>query len=167
MLLAAFFLSLCCFHYPAGSAMPQTTAYNQKILLCSSQAGPVVFWGPSRSLLSAAERADLGDVVLLRLAGPVAVWVGSLSRLSPVLFLAFRESCPISVYLLGSLHQTLITFPEHITFRDLNERRRLSSLPRDFLLLMDAQHEGWWGGEMSFGAWGPRSGVWVFQARVY
>ena len=30
MLLAAFFLSLCCFHYPAGSAMPQTTAYNQK-----------------------------------------------------------------------------------------------------------------------------------------
>ena len=30
MLLAAFFLSLCCFHYPAGSAMPQTTAYNRK-----------------------------------------------------------------------------------------------------------------------------------------
>ena len=31
MLLAAFFLSLCSFHYPAGSAMPQMTSYNQKI----------------------------------------------------------------------------------------------------------------------------------------
>ena len=31
MLLAAFFLSLCYFHYPASSAMPQVTAYNQKI----------------------------------------------------------------------------------------------------------------------------------------
>ena len=30
MLLAVFFLSLCCFHYPASSAMPQTMAYNQK-----------------------------------------------------------------------------------------------------------------------------------------
>ena len=30
MLLAVFFLFLYCFHYPADSAMPQTTAYNQK-----------------------------------------------------------------------------------------------------------------------------------------
>ena len=60
-----------CTWLPSSSpAMPQTTAYSQKFLLCSSQA-------------------------------------------------------------------------EHITFHDLNDRRRLSSLPRDFLLLTDAQHEGW------------------------
>ena len=51
----------------------------------------------SSSSRERADLTDLGDVVLLRLFGPLAVWVGWLSRLAPVLFLAVREFCRICI----------------------------------------------------------------------
>ena len=46
---------------------------------------------------SSRESRPDSNVVLLRLSGPFAVWVGSLSRLTPVLFLAVREFWPICI----------------------------------------------------------------------
>jgi len=67
---------------------------------------------------SSRERADPGDVVLLRLSGPLTVWVGSLSLLAPVLFLAVREFCPICICLAACIKccaHSLCTSPSMIS----------------------------------------------------
>ena len=99
ILLAAFFLSLCCFHYPAGSMMPQTTAYNQKF----SCAPPRLDQPYSEALQGLLHffQQQREQTWQWRCAIETFWAICSLSRFTfsphPVLFLAVREFWPIFI----------------------------------------------------------------------
>ena len=124
MLLAAIFLSLCCFHYPAGSAMPQTTVFNQKFS-CAPPRLDQPYSKALQGLLHFFQQQREQTLVTS------CCWDFLDS------FWATRS--PICICLAACI------------------KRCTHSLSTDFLPLMDAQHKGWWGWEMSFGVWGLRS----------
>ena len=99
ILLAAFFFSLCCFHYPAGSMMPQTTAYNQKF----SCAPPRLDQPYSEALQGLLHffQQQREQTWQWRCAIETFWAICSLSRFTfsphPVLFLAVREFWPIFI----------------------------------------------------------------------
>ena len=166
ILLAAFFLSLCCFHYPAGSMMPQTTAYNQKF----SCAPPRLDQPYSEALQGLLHffQQQREQTWQWRCAIEKFWAICSLSRFTfsphPVLFLAVREFWPIficSAACIKRFAHSLSTSPSMILTRGGDS----VTVPRDFLLPTDAQHEGWRGVEMSFGFWGLK--FWGHQTVVF
>ena len=113
---------------------------------------------------SSRESRPDSDVVLLRHSGPFAVWVGSLSRLTPVLFLAVREFWPIficSAACIKRCAQSLSTSPSMILTRGGDS----VTYHVTFYFRRTRNTRGGEGGEMSFGFWGLR--FWGHQTVVF
>ena len=146
MLLAAIFLSLCCFHYPAGSVMPQTTVYNQKFS-CAPPRLDQPYSKALQGLLHFFQQQSSRESRPWWRCAVETFW--TLSGPLAVLFVFARQL---------ALNAARIPWAHH--------------LPWGNSVAYHVTFYFWWtcntrGGGVERWVWGLRSEVWVFQVWIY